>query len=119
LLPLSATKLEVWVRNNHIQLSAAGERIDIDESPYTWLGNLHPGNGKTIVGTSSRNGRLNTLGHFEKKAYKVLLWLQPYQSACMPCNGIHCYQTGSQNYLIGWAGQLMKLLPLINLLLPA
>jgi len=71
------------------------------------------------VGTSSRNGRLNTLGHFEKKAYKVLLWLQPYQSACMPCNGIHCYQTGSQNYLIGWAGQLMKLLPLINLLLPA
>jgi len=72
-----------------------------------------------FVGTSSRNGRLNTLGHFEKKAYKVLLWLQPYQSACMPCNGIHCYQTGSQNYLIGWAGQLMKLLPLINLLLPA
>jgi len=80
---------------------------------------LYGSNVLAYVGTSSRNGRLNTLGHFEKKAYKVLLWLQPYQSACMPCNGIHCYQTGSQNYLIGWAGQLMKLLPLINLLLPA
>ena len=57
------------------------------------------------VGTSSRNGRLNTLGHFEKKAYNILLWLQPYQSAGMPCNSIHCYQRGSQNYLIGWAGQ--------------
>jgi len=40
---------KVWVMNNLIQLSAAGERIDIDENPYTWLGNLHPGNGKTIV----------------------------------------------------------------------
>ena len=39
---------KVWVMNNHIHLSA-GERIDIDESPYTWLGNLHPGNGKTIA----------------------------------------------------------------------
>ena len=40
---------KIWVMNNHVQLDAAGEQISNEDSPYMWLGNLHPGNGKTIA----------------------------------------------------------------------
>ena len=56
------------------------------------------------VGTSSRNGRLDGLGHFEKNDFKVLVWLQPQPFTCMLYIGIHHNQEGCGNYVIGWAG---------------
>ena len=40
---------KIWVMNHHVQLNAAGDHIANEHSPYIWLGNLHPGNGRSIA----------------------------------------------------------------------
>ena len=87
--------------------SHAMSSFSIEGPAYLWGKRTHStesGSEKHLdelanVGTSSRNGRLDTLGHFEKQSIKVMLWLQPILLMQLPHVDIHNAQKGSGNYV--------------------